>query len=265
MAQEALAQEVEAAYSALVALGLPLESRYVAYFSGANESFTDQTGIATGRLQGVTLSRFETRDDEIVVVNKVFFINGQTLDEAARNLWPGARQSTIMHELVHLALAEDSRPYMPPWLTEGLAVHYAGQGGAERRTRLLEDGRLAQLSLRGLTDVVSLGEHDLSGERASYEYTYSGAVIAYLIERYGEERVLDFYRSYSRLTAEELRGRIADSVVSGVRPGVTSPNQQQMDAVFRELSQELTNTAVKTYFGRTLEELDEEVKAWLSS
>ena len=250
--QAVLQQEFEGAYETLSKSGLPLESRYVAFFSGTDDRFADLTGAIGGQVLGVALARFDVGGEEIIVQSRAFYINGQAFTNYADHLSPDDRQITIRHELVHLALSPYSRPFTPPWLAEGMAVFYAGQDTPEERRFLVEEGRLEEVNLEELTAAASLGEHDLLGERASTEYGYAGATIAYLIETYGEEAVFDFYRSYAAVSAVDVRDRMP---LFG-NPFVNSN-------VFQELSIELTRAAVQSYFGRTLADLDADVKAWL--
>lgn len=250
--QAILQQEVESAYEALIMRGLPLDSHYVAFFSGTDERFAELTGAIGRQVLGVALARFDVGGEEIIVQSRAFYINGQAFTTYADRLSPDDRQITIRHELVHLALSQYSRPFTPPWLVEGMAVFYAGQDTPEERRFLIEKGQLDEINLEELTAAASLGEHDLLGERASTEYSYAGATIAYLIETYGEEAVFDFYRSYAAVMAVDVRDRMP---LFG-NPFATS-------AVFKELSTELTSGAVQSRFGRTLADLDADVKVWL--
>ena len=250
--QAILQQEVENAYETLNERGLPLDTRYVAFFSGADERFAELTGTIGGQVLGVALARFDISGEKFIVQNRAFYINGQALTNFADGLSLDERQITIRHELVHLALSQYSRPFTPPWLAEGMAVFYAGQDTPEERRNLVEEGRLEEVTLEELTAAASLGEHDLLGERASTEYSYAGATIAYLIETFGEEAVLDFYRSYATMLTADVRERMP---VFG--------NPFANSNAFQELSTELTSEAVQSRFGRTLTDLDADVKAWL--
>jgi hypothetical protein len=250
--QAILQQEVESAYETLAMSGLPMDSRYVAFFSGADERFAELTGVIGGQVLGVALARFDIGGEEIIVQSRAFYINGQALANYADLLSPDERQITIRHELVHLALSQYSRPFTPPWLAEGMAVFYAGQDTPEARKFLVEEGHLEEVNLEELTAVPSLGQHDFLGERAGAEYSYAGATIAYLIETYGEAAVLDFYRSYGAVLAADVRDRM---------PLFGNPFANS--SAFQDLSAELTGEAVQSYFGRTLAELDADVKAWL--
>ena len=247
----ALEQEAEAAYAALQAKGLPLEPRYVAYFTATQQDFTTLTG-RTSRYLGMALSRYEFLGNAITTTNRAFFINGASFRENAGAVRPGERQTTITHELVHLALAAQTRPFTPPWLVEGLAVYLSEDTGGAMRQRLATSGRLNTLSLAELTRAGALGEHDLTGERASDEYTFAGETIAYLVERFGKAKVLAFYRSYAAVPASSVTASLPQS------GGSTTANDG-----FAGLSASLTESAVPQFFGVSLAQLDSDVKAWL--
>jgi hypothetical protein len=246
---ETLVDEVEAAYAMVQAEGLALEARYIAYFTGANEPFAAYTGATNPDILGVALSRYQIDANTIAVVSRAFYINGSNfIDEAQLE----QRQSTITHELVHLALAADARPYTPPWLSEGLAVYYAGQDTAADRSTSYNAERLSTMDLAMLTSLSSLGVHEGAGEMTSYRYLYSGAVIEYLIERYGEAQVLAFYRSYTGVPVADVQDRL---------PLYFNPEEQ--DRVFQELSVDVTTRMVTAHFDLTLAQLDAAVKEWL--
>lgn len=248
-ALETLAQEVETAYALVREQGLPLEERYIAFFTSPEENFAAYTGATNPDILGVALSRYQIDAEAIDVVSRAFYINGSNfVDEDQVE----QRQSTITHELVHLALAETARPFTPPWLAEGLAVYYADQDTAADRSVRYNAERLPTIDLTQLTSLSSLGIHDGAGETTSYRYLYSGAVIAYLVERYGEEQVLAFYRGYAAVPAAEVQDRL---------PLYVNPLEQ--DRVFQSLSSEVTETALVNHFDLTLAELDAAVKEWL--
>ncbi|MCB0079466.1 MAG: hypothetical protein KDE47_00975, partial [Caldilineaceae bacterium] len=194
-------------------------------------------------------SRYQIDTETINVVSRAFYINGSNFVDADQI---EQRQSTITHELVHLALAADARPFTPPWLAEGLAVYYAEQDTAANRSHQYNEERLDDVDLTTLTNLSALGIHDTAGETTSYRYLYSGAVIAYLVETYGEAQVLAFYRSYAGVPAADIQERL---------PLYVSPTEQ--DRTFQALSLEVTQDALADNFGLTLEELDAAVKAWL--
>lgn len=246
-----LEAESERAYQTLLERGLALEPRYVTYFTATQADFAALTG-RTANFLGVALSRYEFLGDAITTTSRAFYINGATFRNAQSGFAPEQRQTTITHELVHLALANETRPFTPPWLVEGVAVYFSEDTGGAMRRRLVEDGRLPTLSLQALTRAGALGEHDATGERVGYEYAFAGETVAYLVERYGEAKVMDFYRSYAAVPASDVTNklpRFGGSVLA--------------DAAFAELSASLTEDAVQRFFGVTLAQLDADVKAWL--
>jgi len=244
-----LAEEVESAYAAVANQNLALEDRYVAYFTGPDESFSTYTGATNPNILGVALSRYQIDALSIAVVSRAFYINGQHFADAARI---GERQSTITHELVHLALAHNARPFTPPWLAEGLALYYAGQESAVDRSNPYNREQFATIDLTALTRLSSLGIHDATGESSSYRYLYSGAVIAYLVEQYGEEQLLAFYQSYAAVEMADIEDRL---------PLYANPLGE--DRAFQALSVEVTEEQLTANFNLSLATLDAAVKEWL--
>ncbi|MCB0123404.1 MAG: hypothetical protein KDE58_14215 [Caldilineaceae bacterium] len=244
-----LGEEVEAAYATVSEKGLSLAARYVTYVTDPEDDFAAYTGATNPNVLGVALSRYQINQKAINVVSQAFYINGTNFVNAEQL---EQRQATITHELVHLALVGAARPFTPPWLAEGLAVYYADQNTAADYDAPYNEERLSTLDLSSLTRLSSLGVHDAAGESTSYRYLYSGAVIEYLIEQYGEAQVLAFYRSYAEVPAAEIQDRL---------PLFSS--QPSQDRVFQMMSVEVTEKALDTFFGLTLSELDSAVKAWL--
>lgn len=247
-----LEQETEAAYAALAERGLPLEERYVAYFTSSQDDFGELTGQYSMRVLGVALSRYDLSGTTIQVDSRAFYINGEAFTDQQNGPSEADRQTTITHELVHLALATQTRPYTPPWLAEGVAVYYSEGRNAELRTHVLDSGQLERLNLAQLTRAGSLGEHDILGEQTGYEYIFSGETVAYLIETYGEQRLFDFYRSYADVPASDVHDRMPRFGSAFVA-----------DAVFADLRVQLTEAALQRFFNTTLAQLEADVKAWL--
>jgi hypothetical protein len=248
-----LTREVESAYAALARQGLPLEPRYVAYFAATQQDFRELTGKGQ-RYLGVASARYDLRSDAIGVFSRAFYINSDAFSQQRRPLPPGERQRTVTHELVHLALAPDTRPFTPPWLAEGAAVHFAGQNTPDERRHLLDGGRLDQLSLEKLTRASTLGEHDVQGERVGDEYALSGEVVAYLVDTFGADTFLAFYRSYGQVSSAQVRDKL---------PRFASAIAAQ--GAFADLSAQLTTDAAQRFFGVTLATLEADVKAWARS
>ncbi|MEM8532685.1 MAG: hypothetical protein AAGF95_17705 [Chloroflexota bacterium] len=244
--------EAETAYSILREQGLALEPRYVAYFTASRDDFEMLTGQASNRLLGLALSRYEFIGNVVDVNSRAFYINGEAFKDEQTGLNAEDRQTTITHELVHLALAQDTRPFTPVWLVEGAAVYYSEDTGPDKQVQLLTNNRLDTVSLMDLTTVSSLGEHDFIGEQTNTEYIFSGETFSFLLETYGESTTLDFYRSFALVPSSAIRDempRFGSAMV--------------VDTVFADLRQQLTNDRVEEFFDVSLEQLDADVKTWI--
>lgn len=257
-----LQAEVERSYASLQARGIPLEEKYVAYFTGENDSLYALTGMANTHLVGVALSRYDINgrdigngDRTIKAINRAFYVNSEqfALNQAIDANSATLRQSIITHELVHLAFAHSARPFTPPWLSEGIAVYYSEQFVLEDARRYHQQGYFDQINLSNLTGLETLGDHDLVGEATEMRYIYSSAVVNYLIETYGEDMVRTLFRAYASIPADYIEQQMpAEQDASSTR------------VAFRQMSIELTNGYVATYLGLTLPELDQRVKEWLA-
>lgn len=248
----ALEQETEQAYQSLQAEGLPLEEKYVAYFTAEQDDFAQLTGANSERYLGMALSRYTFEGDEIVVRSRAFYINGASFADPALQGAGNDRQTTITHELTHLALSDSTRPFSPIWLVEGAAVFFSEQNREAQEGLLVTNDQLEQQSLPELTGAGKLGEHDFSGEQTSYQYVYSGAAFAYMVETFGEQQTLDFYRSFATVPAAQVREKMP-------RFG----GAFLTEAAFGELSKSLTEQKLQEQFGKSIEQLDGEVKEWL--
>ncbi|MBA3944493.1 MAG: hypothetical protein H0X37_08030 [Herpetosiphonaceae bacterium] len=247
-----LEKETEAAYADLQARKLPLEQRYVAYFAGSESDFAQLTGKGASRYLGVALSRYEISGDTITTLSRAFYVNGAAFANSEQQHTTNDRRVTITHELVHLVLARDTRPFTPPWLVEGAAVYYSEGDKPSTRERLLSDPTFTDLSLTKLTAATSLGEHDVIGTTTGYEYAFSGETVAYLVQTFGEDKMLAFYRSYAAVPAAEVRDKMPTFGGSSV-----------IDSAMADFSTKITPGMVQKFFGRDLDQLDHDVKAWL--
>jgi len=241
-----VAQECEQAYRDIQAAGLEPEERFVAYLTTTQEDFTAQTGMGS-RTLGVALSLYELAGEEIQTLGRAFYINGEAFKDQPDDGGPLGRLATIRHELVHLALARESRPFTPIWLVEGAAMYYAGQLSPDFRRRLVADGRLDTLSLERLTGAESLGAYDMLGQSVGYEYIFSGETVRYLIDTYGTDSFREFYRSFSRVPLEKV---IEEMPLFSVGFG----------SRFGNLSRKVTPETLASVYGVTIADLDAAVK-----
>ena len=242
--------EAEIAWNLLQAQGLPVDDRYLAYYTATQAEFREQAGGSPRQL-GIARSRYQIANGVLTISNRIFYINGQSFaDEAVAAV--NERQVTVTHELAHLVLGNLTRPFSPPWLTEGAAVFYSGDISAEQRQNLLASPSYSQISLAALTAAPSLGVHDLQGARAAAEYAYSGELYNYLVKTYGKVAVLNFYRSYDNFAGDALQERI---------PVAVSP--EALDSIMRTIAVDLTPQLVEEAFHVSLEQLSADFRIWL--
>ena len=249
----ALAAETESAYETLIAKGLPLQPRYAVYLSASRADFQGLTG-QNEQVGGAAAWRYHITGDQITISSRAFYLNGEAFINGQGETNAAERQQTIRHELVHLALADDTRPFTPSWLTEGVAVYFSSdQNNPEARAYLIESGQLETIGLDRSARDSSPETQDLSTPETEYEYIFYGEVINYLVRHFSEAQVLAFYRSYTRLPA---------AVVQAELPNFTL-GSRSMNAALAGLSEEFTGEAVQEFFGLSLAELDAAVKTWL--
>lgn len=241
-----VAQECEQAYRDLQGAGLKLEERFVVYFTMEQDDFTTQTGLGS-RTLGAALSFYELSGEQLQTVGRAFYINGAAFTEQSEQSDPLERLVTIRHELVHLALARETRPFTPIWLVEGAAVYFANQLTPDVRRRLVEDGKLDSLSLEQLTGEESLGSYDLLGQNVAYEYVFSGETVRYLIDTYGSDSFWEFYRYFSNIPTDRFTDQLPLFSIG-------------FGAPFGKISQELTPEALREVYGITVTDLDTAVK-----
>ena len=244
-----LEQEAEAAYEALRDRGLALEPRYVAYFAATTEDFRTLTGRSTG-VVGVAFWQYEVNGDAFAVLSRAFYLNAAAFADRTAD----ARRATITHELVHLTLADQTRPFTPAWLKEGIAVYFEDQDVVAARRQLINSGMLEQFSLATLTPNGSLLDHAEQPDRIGYAYVYGGAAIEYLVQRFGEAAVLALYRSYTEIPADEVRTMMPAAIAEDGTDG---------SAIVVERSAARTDEVLVRFFGMNTVQLDAAVKEWL--
>ncbi len=243
-------QEAEAAYAQLAQRGLALDERYVAFVTATVEGFRQYAGQGD-RVVGTARWRYRVSGDQFEVVNRAFYVNGTAFHDDRTGYQPGERRTTIAHELVHLALAAETRPFTPAWLAEGIAVYYADQSTTAERQGLVMSGALDQLTLEQLTQARSLVGHAEGDNPVPNAYTFAGAAVDYLAQHYSEAKMRELYRSYSATPPARIRGDLPDGASSEEQPAAG------------DLSVEQTNEALQRIFDLTLSGLDDQVKQWL--
>lgn len=197
-------RQMERAYDHLGDEGIPLGPRYAGFVIPDGGDFAALTGRDPVLFSGASSATYVERDGELRVINQALFINDFRFF-SLRRLWGQQdRQVTIQHELFHLAMADQTRPWTPAWLVEGAAVVFGGQmkdiSSRAPKVPNPEDADLAALS-----QLPTLGVGALDGDRVLSQYLHSAHAVEWILKNQGKEDLLAFYRSFAALAPAEWR------------------------------------------------------------
>ena len=199
----ALAQ-MERSHDILSRTGLPVKPHYAAFLVAVREDFEKLTEHDPDNYSGVATASYLRREDRVVVINQAMYLNDYRFFNLQRAWGVQDRQVTIQHEMVHLALADITRPWTPPWLVEGVAMHFASQCDAFTRKNL-RHAMTPAISLPHLSILSHLGTDTNDATKLMAEYQFSGETVQWLGKKYGENAVLRLYAGY----ATPIPGNIA--------------------------------------------------------
>lgn len=250
-----LAADAEAAYASLYRQGLPLAQGYFVHLVTDRQLFARLAGRPSAL--GVAVARQSVDGGRVVVDSRAFFVNGSVFlagrGEAARH---DLRRVTVTHELVHLALAEHTRPFTPIWLKEGAAVFFSEDLTYDGNRAFVQRG-LDGIDLARLTKAPVLGQHDLGGQRTADEYIYAGNLVSYLVDLKGKQALVDFYASFAELPAHELA-----TIALGERALAGSRNVDGA-SLSGKLAARLGKRQLQRHYGLEVPQLEADLAAWL--
>lgn len=187
----------------------------------------------------ITPESIEVRSRHIVVNLEALYSTGSALE-------------TLQHELGHLALARDTRPFTPTWVSESAAMYLSDARPVDTWKFGLRNRRFKTLSFAQLSRTGSLGAHDPTGRAASIEYSYAAAAAYYLVEAFGAEAYWKFYQSYAHVPPQKVYDQIPEGASSA-----------ESRAALQGLSGEVTAGSLIEIFGITEGELDVRVRDWI--
>jgi hypothetical protein len=239
------AKQLEKGYARLRRTGLSLKPRYAAFSIGVKNDFEKLTGRDPLTFSGGASSGYVFHKDGVEVINEALYLNDYRFFTLQRAWGKQDRQVTIQHELVHLALADFTRPWTPTWLVEGTAMYFADQVDSTTRAFLREQ-LLPVTNLPELTKLGHLGEGSTVPLEVQAQYQFSGQTIAWLVKHYGEQGLLQFYATFATNVPDEWRTYAA------------TPNNSLIAASRLRL---VRRTMENMLPGVTLESLDAEVRA----
>ncbi|MFG1660593.1 hypothetical protein ACGFIY_29050 [Micromonospora chersina] len=174
--------EAAAAVADLYAVAAPPPDRYLVYYAGRAEWQRWYGGGRPKWTAGYAVGVGGGHHD--VVLN-------------AQSLTPGGVDDLLRHELTHAASLPDGgyADRSSWWLVEGLA-EYAGADGqpVDRYEGLAEARTLVRGGWNGRLDALAPAD-DASDDRVGGAYGIGYLAVHHLVDRFGEQRVLDFFRA----------------------------------------------------------------------
>jgi hypothetical protein len=238
-------KQLEKGYTRLLRTGLTLKPRYAAFSIGVKNDFEKLTGRDPMTFSGGASSGYVFHKNGVGVINEALYLNDFRFFTLQHAWGRQDRQITIMHELVHLALADYTRPWTPGWLAEGTAMYFADQVDSTTRT-FLREKLLPVTTLPELTKLAYLGEGSTVPLEAQVQYQFSGQTVAWIVKHYGEQGLLQLYSAFATNVPDEwrtYRGNQRNSLIAASRLRIAR------------------RTLEKLMSGMTLEALDAEVRA----
>jgi hypothetical protein len=116
-------------------------------------------------------------------------------------LQPLGRQVVITHELTHVAARSSTTGGVPIWLTEGMA-DYVGYSGLDiPRERVASELLALVRAGKGPKALPTDLDFEPSRTQIAPSYTGSWLAVSLLVDRYGQDRVVAFYRAVASATA----------------------------------------------------------------
>lgn len=150
-------------------------------------------------------------------------------------LSPAGRRVVITHEVTHVASRAATGPDVPDWLVEGLA-DYVGYRGVDLPPSVSSGELRAQVRRGELpAGLPTDAEFDGANPRLPAAYELAWLTVRTLVEQYGEDRVLAFYRAVGR-----SRGAGAAAAVDAALRGELGSSTDELTAqVLARLTREL--------------------------
>ena len=246
-ASKALALAEQARAQLAPKLTFPLEASYLILLAKDRAEYEALAARASPvSAIGQAETSYEVTPEAIKVQSRQMVVNMQKLLEDRTEV------ETFQHELGHLALAKDTRPFTPAWVSESAAMYLADTKPVSLWRLGTRQGRFKKITFAELSSSTTLGEHDPTGEAASYEYAYSAAAAYSLVQEYGAEKYWSFYRSFAEVPATRFYEGLPSDRIANER-----------EESVRALAIATTSEGLKATFGIDEKTLDEKVRAWI--
>jgi hypothetical protein len=213
--------------------------------------FRALTGRDAGTFSGASSAAYAMREGELRVLNQAMYVNDSHFSSLQRQWGRTDRQMTLQHELVHLALAELTRPWTPPWLVEGVATVYAGQFDSFAREALrqrMPGGRV----LAHLSQLPYVGAGAVAAEEVRVQYHYSAAAVRWISREFGEETLLRLYAAFAGMKP---------TVWQNPEPGQSLEQREEEPEAMRQGRLAMTEEAIRRWLpGWGLDQVDAAVR-----
>jgi hypothetical protein len=156
------------------------DEEFAKLLSRSGDKGLDQVAAIT---QGVVESGRRALGDRVVINPRAFTA-----------LQPIGRQVVITHEVTHVAARSSTTSPVPIWLAEGMA-DYVGYSGLDiPRERVASELLALVRAGKGPTALPTDIDFDPSRSQIAPSYSSSWLAVSRLVDRYGQARVVRFYR-----------------------------------------------------------------------
>jgi hypothetical protein len=246
---ESAMRQLEKGYSFLLRTGLTLKPRYAAFSIAQKNDFEKLTGRDPMTYSGGASSGYIYHKAGVNVINQALYLNDFRFFTLQRAWGKQDRQITIQHELVHLALADYTRPWTPTWLTEGTAMYFANQVDSGTRSYLREN-LLPITTLPELSKLSHLGAASVEPHEVHVQYQFSGQTAAWVAKHYGENGLLNLYTAFATNIPEEWRTYSGDGNNSLIAASRLRIARRILGKVIPGLSLEALDAEVRTLIGK---------------
>lgn len=174
------------------------------------------THVALGQIAAVAVSQVSGAGGAYRAVGSRIIVNPPNFNR----LTALGRRVVVAHEVTHIASRDVTGPDVPAWLVEGFA-DYVGYRGSpvDPKTAASELG--LEVQRRRVPRRLPL-EDDFNGDNAKLQQSYESSWLAcrMIAERYGEAKLLAFYRAVgtSKAAGKEAAQTAAFRSVLGITP-----------------------------------------------
>ncbi|MDQ1482849.1 MAG: hypothetical protein QOF35_925 [Actinomycetota bacterium] len=156
------------------------DEEFARLLSRSGDKGLDQVAAIT---QGAVESGRRAQGDRVVINPRAFTA-----------LQPTGRRVVVTHELTHVAVRSSTTGAVPIWLTEGMA-EYVGYSGVELPRNRVASELLAQVRAgKGPTALPTDSDFEPSLTQIAPSYSGSWLAVSQLVDRYGQAKVVRFYR-----------------------------------------------------------------------